>query len=78
MAENNHAMDSTSGNPPGIVSDDFDETRFSDIELDDLFWLKNGGDDNPPFRKLNETEAANTWTRLYFQFNSNDVVYQRT
>jgi len=75
MPENNHAEDAY--NPPGMSNDDFDQTRFSDIEIDDLFWLKDGGNDNPPFRKIDEKEAGNTWTRLSFEFNSNDVVYQR-
>lgn len=76
MPENNHAQDAY--NPPAITNEDFDQTRFSEIDIDDLFWLKNVNGDNPPYRKMSETDAGNTQTRLLESFNSNDIVYQRT
>ena len=77
MPENNQAQDAY--NPPAITNNDFDETRFSDIELDDLFWLENVSDgNNPTYRKITESEAGNTKTRTLESFNSTDVVYQRT
>ena len=78
MAEINQANDRY--NPPGVSQggEDFEQTIFSDIENGDLFWIKNGGKDNPPFRKVNNTEAGNTKTRILETFNSNDRVYQRT
>ena len=78
MAEINQANDRY--NPPGVSQggEDFEQTIFSDIENGDLFWTKNGGKDNPPFRKVNNTEAGNTKTRILETFNSNDRVYQRT
>jgi hypothetical protein len=76
MAENNQAQDRY--NPPSTSVDDFESLQFSEVEVDDLFWLKNSGSDNPPFRKLNASEAGNTTTRDLQNFNQNDVVYQRT
>ena len=77
MPENNQAQDAY--NPPSITNEDFDQTRFSEIEVDDLFWLKNVNDyDNPPYRKMDENEAGNTKTRVLESFKPNDIVYQRT
>ena len=39
MAENNQAEDRY--NPPGVGNDDFESMKFSEVELQDLFWLKN-------------------------------------
>ena len=33
-------------NPPGIGQNDFDEMRFDEIEVDDLFWLNQSTGDN--------------------------------
>ena len=77
MPENNQAQDAY--NPPSITNEDFEQLKFNEIELDDLFWLKDrNAPDNPPYRKLNDNEAGNTKTRLLESFKSNDVVYQRT
>ena len=77
MPENNQVSDRY--NPPGIDNDDFEEIRFSEIEQDDLFWLTTvSGNDNPPYRKLDDSSGGNTKTRLSENFKSNDVVYQRT
>ena len=53
MAEINQANDRY--NPPGVSqgSNDYEQIIFSDVELNDLFWLKNNGDKNPPYRKIN-------------------------
>ena len=78
MAEINQANDRY--NPPGVSQggDDFEQTIFSDVELNDLFWTKNGGTNKPPFRKVNNSEAGNTSTRVLETFSSNTKVYQRT
>ena len=78
MAEINQANDRY--NPPGVSqgSNDFEQTIFSDVELNDLFWLKNRGQDNPPYRKVNDSEAGNTKTRVLETFKSNLRVFQRS
>tara|TARA_B100000073_G_scaffold316898_1_gene293868 strand:+ start:98 stop:334 length:237 start_codon:yes stop_codon:yes gene_type:complete len=78
MARNNQAEDRY--NPPSVAQagNDFETINFSEVEESDLFWLKNGGNDNPAYRKINDREAGNTKTRVLETFNSNDRVYQRT
>ena len=75
MPNNNQANDRY--NPPSNLSQDFEEIQFSEVEESDLFWLKEGGIDNPAYRKVNETEAGNTKTRVLESFTSKLVVYQR-
>ena len=77
MAENNQVNDRY--NAPGI-GDDFEQMYFSDVDTGDLFWLKNqSSDNNPSYRKLNETEAGNIVTReVEGPFQPNAIVYQRT
>ena len=50
---------------------------FSEIEVDDLFWLKENGGDNPPYRKTTDTHAGNTKTRVLHNFDRNQKVFQR-
>jgi len=77
MAENNQAEDRY--NPPGVSDNDFESMKFSEVESDDLFWLKNiSGNGNPPYRKIDDDSGGNTKTRVERSFNSNDIVYQRT
>ena len=65
--------------PPGIGQNDFDQHRFDDIEDDDLFWLnQQNGDNNPSYRKMNETQGYNTKTRIVENFDRMRVVYQRS
>ena len=66
-------------NPPGIGQNDFDEVRFDEIEDEDLFWLNQSvGDNNPPYRKMSAKQAHNTRDDIVYDFNYNQVVYQRT
>tara|TARA_Y100000004_G_scaffold35357_1_gene37862 strand:+ start:275 stop:502 length:228 start_codon:yes stop_codon:yes gene_type:complete len=65
-------------NPPGIGQNDFDEFRFDDIEQDDLFWLKSTNDDNPSYRKMNDTQGYNVQTGIVQDFDRMSVVYQRS
>ena len=77
MPENNQAQDRY--NAPEISNDDFEEVRFSEVEVEDLFWLTGaGGNDNPPYRKIDEGSGGNTRTRLDENFQPSDIVYQRT
>ena len=78
MAENNQANDRY--NPPSVAQagNDFESIKFSEVEETDLFWLKQGGGDNPAYRKISHTEAGNTKTRVLHTFGLQDVVFQRT
>ena len=64
-------------NPPAVRADDFETVLFSEIEVDDLFWLKENGGDNPPYRKTTDTQAGNTKTRVLHNFDRNQKVFQR-
>jgi len=77
MAINNPVGDRY--NPPGNRSEDFEEIRFSEVELEDLFWLTNvSGKNNPPYRKIDDGSGGNTRTRVDQNFQLRDIVYQRT
>ena len=65
-------------NPPSNLSRDFEEVNLSDLEESDLFWLKDGGIDNPPYRKFDNNEGGNIKTRMIESFDPNQTVYQRT
>ena len=75
MPRNDQANDRY--NPPSNLSHDFEEVLFSELEDTDLFWLKNEGGDNPPYRKVNDSEAGNTRTRILESFSPKTRVYQR-
>ena len=75
MAENNQANDRY--NPPGNLSDDFEKYKFSDLELDELFWQTNQPGDNIPWRKVSPTEGMNLRKRTNHNFNPNTVVWQK-
>ena len=65
-------------NPPSVSTPLFEEMLFSEVEVEDLFWLKDGGVDNPPYRKTDESQGGNTQTRVLQSFNPRTKVFQRT
>ena len=66
-------------NPPGIGQNDFDQVRFDEIEDEDLFWLNQStGDNNPPYRKMNNKQAHNTRDGIVYDFEYNKIVFQRS
>ena len=65
-------------NPPSVSSATWEDMLFSEIEIDDIFWLKEGGNDNPPYRKFDNNEGGNIKTRMIESFDPNQTVYQRT
>ena len=73
--ENNPANDRY--NPPGNLSDDFEKFRFSELEMDELFWQTNQPGDNIPWRKVNDTEGMNLKTRTTYNFNPNTILWQK-
>ena len=64
-------------NPPGNLSDDFEEFKFSELEMNELFWQTNIPGDNIPWRKTNETQALNIKAQTTHKFQSNTVVWQK-
>tara|TARA_Y100001970_G_C14253027_1_gene873188 strand:- start:538 stop:774 length:237 start_codon:yes stop_codon:yes gene_type:complete len=64
MSVNNQAQDRYNG--PNVRSVDFEENYWSDLEVDDLFHLRNDtadGQINHCHRKLNDRESMNLITR---------------
>jgi len=74
--ENNQAEDRY--NPPGNLSDDFEKFRFSELEMDELFWQTNQPGDNIPWRKISATQGKNLKAETTHNFNPNTVVWQKT
>ena len=77
MSVNNQAQDRYRG--PGIRSVDFELVEFRDLEVDDLFHLRNNtadGNINHCHRKLNENDSMNLITRRIVQVG-NIKVYQK-
>jgi hypothetical protein len=64
-------------NPKSIMDDDFEQHRFSDIDVNMLFWLHTGRDNNHAYRKLDDNSAQNTITRNVERFSYDTVVYER-
>ena len=78
MSVNNQAQDRY--NAPGVRSVDFEETVWSDLDVDDLFWLRNdniNGNINNCHRKLNEIESLNLITRETVTISGNQRVYKK-
>ena len=78
MSVNNQAQDRYKA--PNVRSVDFEESYWSDLEVDDLFWLRNdsaNGNINNCHRKLNETESLNLITRETVTISGNQRVYKK-
>ena len=75
MAENNQANDRY--NPPGNLSEDFQKFKFSELEMDELFWQTNQPGDNYSWRKVNQTQAMNLRKQTTHNFESKTVVFQK-
>ena len=64
-------------NPPGLLSDDFEQMNFDDTPVGELFWLENTREDNQVYRKTSETEGMNLNTREIFTFKNKEKVFQK-
>ena len=76
MAENDPANDRY--NPPGNLSEDFQKFKFSELEMDELFWQTNQPGDNIPWRKVSATQGRNFKKQTDHNFKANTVVWQKT
>ena len=65
-------------NPPSNMSQDFEEHRFEDLEVDELFWQTNKPkEEQIPWRKLSLTEARNLKTQKIYSFDRKTKVFQK-
>tara|TARA_R100001082_G_C4309436_1_gene136071 strand:+ start:222 stop:452 length:231 start_codon:yes stop_codon:yes gene_type:complete len=75
MAQNDPANDRY--NPPGNLSEDFQKFKFSELEMDELFWQTNQPGDNIPWRKVSATQGRNLKKQTDHNFNLNTIVWQK-
>ena len=76
MAVNNPTGDFY--NPPSNLSQDFEEFRFEDLEVDELFWQTNKPkEESVPWRKVCMTEGRNLKTQKIYSFNRKTKVFQK-
>ena len=76
MARNNPAGDFY--NPPSNLSQDFEEFRFEDLEVDELFWQTNKPkEEQIPWRKSSLTEGRNLKTQKIYSFERKTKVFQK-
>ena len=76
MPTNNTAGDFY--NPPSNMSQDFEEYRFEDLEVDELFWQTNKPkEEQIPWRKTSLTEATNLKTQKTYNFQGKTKVFQK-
>ena len=73
--DNNQAEDRY--NPPGNLSEDFEKFKFSELEMDELFWQTNQPGDNIPWRKVSDTQGRNLKAQTDHNFNPNTIVWQK-
>ena len=65
-------------NPPSNLSQDFEEYRFEDLEVDELFWQTNKPkEEQIPWRKTSLTEGRNLKTQTIHSFQRRTKVYQK-
>ena len=64
-------------NPPGNLSQDFEQYRFGELEIDELFWQTNQPGNNIPWRKTSQTQGTNIKANTVHNFNPKTVVWQK-
>jgi len=76
MAINNPTSDHF--NPPSNLSQDFEEYRFEDLEVDELFWQTNKPkEESVPWRKVSLTEGRNLKTQKIYSFDRKTKIFQK-
>ena len=75
MPNNNQVNDRY--NPAGVNSVDFEEYKFGDLEMDELFWQTNRPQESNPWRKSSQTQGLNLKSQTTHNFDSKTKVYQK-
>tara|TARA_Y100000401_G_C8308907_1_gene218559 strand:- start:1020 stop:1250 length:231 start_codon:yes stop_codon:yes gene_type:complete len=75
MAKNDPVNDSY--NPPGNLSHDFEEFKFGELELEELFWQTNKPGNSIPWRKVSQTQGLNIKANTTHNFSANTKVWQK-
>ena len=64
-------------NPSGINSPDFEEYRFGELEVGELFWQTDRPEEANPWRKENQTQGKNLKTQTLHSFDLKTKVFQK-
>ena len=75
MASNNQVNDRY--NPAGVNSIDFEEYKFGDLEVGELFWQTDRPEESNPWRKENQTQGMNLKNQTLHNFKPLTKVFQR-
>ena len=76
MTNNNPTRDRYE--PPSNMSQDFEEFKFEDLEVDELFWQTNKPkEEQIPWRKNSQTQAINLKTQTTHNFQAKTKVFQK-
>ena len=75
MPTNNPANDRY--NPSSNMGLDFEEFKFGDLEIDELFWQTNRPTESNPWRKSSQTQGLNLKTQTNHNFDLKTIVYQK-
>ena len=67
------------GEPQPLGSVEWISYRFNELNEDDLFWFEQNpnGDQNPPFRKVSDTEALDLRNRITIPVQHSLRVHQK-
>ena len=75
MPTNNQVNDRY--NPAGVNSVDFEEFKFGELEVDELFWQTNRPTESNPWRKVSQTQGINLKAQTTHNFDLRTIVYQK-
>ena len=64
-------------NPPSNMSQDFEEFKFGELEVDELFWQTNRPQESNPWRKSSQTQGLNLKTQTTHNFQPKTIVFQK-
>ena len=63
--------------PPSNMSTDYEEYKFEDLEVDELFWQTNRPEESNPWRKVSQTSGINLKSQTTHNFNAKTKVFQK-
>tara|TARA_R100001594_G_scaffold137558_2_gene180705 strand:- start:467 stop:697 length:231 start_codon:yes stop_codon:yes gene_type:complete len=63
--------------PPSNMSTDYEEYKFEDLEVDELFWQTNRPEESNPWRKVSQTSGINLKSQTTHNFQGKTKVYQK-
>ena len=75
MANNNQVNDRY--NPAGVNSVDFEEFKFGDLEMDELYWQTDRPTESNPWRKVSQSQGKNLKTQQLHTFAPKTKVFQK-